>query len=78
MVNESLMATDLEDGDYETLNENQTLTVSRDDDDNVLVNGAMVIVANIEASNGVIHIIDSVVNRPGRSGRKYHCRRGSR
>ena len=49
--------------EYETLNENQMLTVTMEGD-SVFVNGAGVVRANIFASNGVIHVIDSVVNLP--------------
>ena len=48
--------------EYETLNPGQTLTVTTTDD-SVFVNGAGVLRADILASNGVIHIIDSVVNQ---------------
>jgi uncharacterized surface protein with fasciclin (FAS1) repeats len=44
----------------ETVN-GQMLTVSKDEDGNVMVDGAKVANADIIAGNGVIHVIDSVV-----------------
>ncbi len=61
MVPQRLLAADLEAQDYPTLNEGETLTVTLDGG-TVLVEGATVVTANIEADNGVVHIIDAVVN----------------
>lgn len=53
-------AGDLSDGQMiETLAE-QNITVSIEGDD-VMINGAMVTMADIEASNGVVHVIDAVL-----------------
>ncbi len=47
-------------GDYTTLNgDSVTITVS--DDGSIMVNDANVIVADIVASNGIIHVIDKVL-----------------
>ena len=46
----------------ETLNTNAKLGISADADGNLFVNGAAIVQADIFTSNGVIHIIDSVVN----------------
>jgi transforming growth factor-beta-induced protein len=52
-------------GEYETLNgESVTVTVS---DSGVMVNDANVIMADIMASNGVIHVIDKVLEAPSLS-----------
>jgi uncharacterized surface protein with fasciclin (FAS1) repeats len=34
--------------------------------DKVMVNDAMILITDIEASNGVIHVIDSVILPPGK------------
>jgi uncharacterized surface protein with fasciclin (FAS1) repeats len=51
----------LEDGEVETLN-GETVTISVD---GPMVNDATITTADIEASNGVIHVIDSVLVPPG-------------
>ena len=63
VVADSLPADLLAAQDYQTLNENETLTITTEGAA-VFVNGAQVLTANILASNGVVHIIDSVVNLP--------------
>ena len=63
VVADSLAADMLMAQDYPTLNPNQTLTVTMEGD-SVFVNGAGVLRADILATNGVIHVIDSVVNLP--------------
>ncbi len=55
----AVMSTDLSDGMMaETVN-GQSITISLGD--GVMVDGANVIAADIEASNGVIHVIDAVI-----------------
>lgn len=55
----AVMSTDLSDGmEAETVN-GQTVTITLGDA--VMVNDATVVTADIEASNGVIHVIDSVL-----------------
>lgn len=56
----AVMSGDLEDGmTAETVN-GQSVTISIDMG-NVMVDGANVVTADIEASNGVIHVIDAVI-----------------
>ena len=59
-----VMSTDLSDGmTVETVN-GQTLTIKVADDGSVMVNDATVVTADIETSNGVIHVIDTVLVPP--------------
>ena len=58
------MSTDLSDGmQAETVN-GQPLDITIKDDGTVLVNDAKVVMADIETSNGVIHVIDKVLVPP--------------
>ena len=57
----TVLSTDLAEGDVETV-EGQTVAVSLED--GVFVNDSEVVTADIEASNGVIHVIDSVLLPP--------------
>jgi uncharacterized surface protein with fasciclin (FAS1) repeats len=57
-----VFSTDITDGDVATV-EGQTITLSTAD--GVTVNGANVVTADVEASNGVIHVIDAVLLPPG-------------
>ena len=59
----TLLAADLVTGDYETLLENAKVTVTFDDA-GVMVNNARVLVPDVLASNGVAHIIDTVLIPP--------------
>jgi basic membrane protein A and related proteins len=59
------MAADLADGDTLTTLQGADITVSVDDDGNVVLNDEVnVIAADVEASNGVIHAIDAVLLPP--------------
>lgn len=63
VIADSLPVDLLQTQEYPTLNANATLNVVKTDN-NVTVNGATVVTPNILTSNGVIHIIDAVINRP--------------
>ena len=58
------MSTDIQPGKVKTV-EGQDLTIAVKDDGTVTVNGAKVEAADIEASNGVIHVVDKVLVPPG-------------
>lgn len=61
-----VMSTDLSDGmKAETVN-GQPLTITIADDGTVMVNDAKVVTADIETSNGVIHVIDQVLVPPSK------------
>ena len=57
-----VMSTDIEPGDVPTV-EGEDLTIAVTDG-TVTVNGATVEAADVEASNGVIHVIDEVLVPP--------------
>jgi uncharacterized surface protein with fasciclin (FAS1) repeats len=59
----AVMSTDLESGEVGTVLEDATVEVTVSDD-GVMVNDANVVTADIEASNGVIHVIDKVILPP--------------
>ena len=63
VVSGSVMSSDLTDGMTATAlnNDDLTFTVTSD---NVLVNDANVVTADVESSNGVIHVIDKVLMPP--------------
>lgn len=63
VIADSLPVDLLQTQEYPTLNPNATLNVVKTGS-NVTVNGAAVVTPNILTSNGVIHIIDAVINRP--------------
>ena len=60
VVTESVYSTDLSDGMMVTTLEGSDLTVTIDEN-GVMINDAMVTVADIEADNGVVHVIDAVL-----------------
>ncbi len=62
VVSGMVMAADVKDGDVATI-EGQTIKLSTAE--GVTVNGATVVVADVAASNGVIHAIDAVILPPG-------------
>ncbi len=47
-----------------TLNSNETITITKEGE-NLFVNGAQILTTDIKIANGVIHVIDSVINLPG-------------
>ena len=57
-----VMSTDIQPGDVATV-EGDDITITTEDG-GVQVNGAMVSTADVEASNGVIHVIDEVLVPP--------------
>lgn len=61
VVSGTVLAADITDGDVATL-EGQNVTL--DTAGGVTVNGANVVVADVLASNGVIHVIDAVILPP--------------
>lgn len=61
VVSGTVLAADITDGDVATL-EGQNVTL--DTAGGVIVNGANVVVADVLASNGVIHVIDAVILPP--------------
>ncbi len=63
VIADSLPVDLLQSQNYPTLYTNATIDVVKSGS-NVTVNGAAVVTPNILTSNGVIHIIDSVINRP--------------
>lgn len=56
-----LRAADITDGQTVTTREGTNLTFSVDDEGGVWVNGAGVVTADVETTNGVIHLIDGVL-----------------
>ena len=59
VVSGNVMSGDLTNGDVTTLNNGETLTV--DLSSGVMINNANVTMADVEATNGVIHVIDKVL-----------------
>ncbi len=59
VVSGTVMSTDLSDGDVGTLNSGETVTI--DLSSGVMVNDASVTSPDVEATNGVVHIIDKVL-----------------
>jgi uncharacterized surface protein with fasciclin (FAS1) repeats len=56
-------SSDVASGDVETL-EGESITITVGDDGSVMVNDATVTAVDVEASNGVIHVIDGVLVPP--------------
>jgi uncharacterized surface protein with fasciclin (FAS1) repeats len=56
-------SSDVADGDVETL-QGEVITLAVGDDGSVMVNSSNVIAVDVEASNGVIHVIDAVLVPP--------------
>jgi len=63
VVSGAVMSTDLSDGMTADTLQGESLNVAISAD-GVMINDAMVVVADIEASNGVIHVIDTVLIPP--------------
>ena len=61
VVSGTALSSDLSDGMTVTTLTGDELTVSITDDGTVTVGGATVITADIQATNGVVHIIDTVI-----------------
>ncbi len=61
IVEGKMMSKDLKDGQDLTTMQGEKLTVKIDSNGVITVNGAMITESDIEASNGVIHIIDTVL-----------------
>ncbi len=61
VVNSKVLSSDLTNGEVETLN---GASVTVDVSNGVKINDANVTTANVEASNGVVHIIDKVLTPP--------------
>lgn len=65
-----VMSGDLEDGMKATTVEGSEIEIKLGD--NVMINSAKVVTADVEATNGVVHIIDSVIMPPADdSGNNY-------
>jgi uncharacterized surface protein with fasciclin (FAS1) repeats len=60
VVSGNVMAADLSDGQVVTTLNGQELTVSINDG-KVMINGATVIAADLAGSNGVVHVVDTVL-----------------
>ena len=83
VVGAEVPSSDVATGDVETL-QGESIAVVVGDDGSVMVNDATVTAVDVEASNGVIHVIDTVLVPPsidatallvaGRHGRRGHGR----
>ena len=69
VVKGAVHASDLRDGEMVTTLEGQKLRVTINRAGDVFIDGAKVTTANVDASNGVVHIIDSVLLPPAQ---KWH------
>ena len=63
VVTGTVLSTDLSNGPVETVN-GATVEVKVSSKKGVMINDAKVIKADVKASNGVIHVIDSVILPP--------------
>jgi uncharacterized surface protein with fasciclin (FAS1) repeats len=61
VVNDSLSRDQIATDDYITTMEGRPLTVNRDGSSIIDINGAKLLITNIQASNGIIHAIDTVL-----------------
>ena len=59
VVNGKVLSTELSNGEFETLNAGEKITV--DLSSGVMINDASVTLADVEATNGAIHVIDKVL-----------------
>lgn len=59
VVSGNVISTDLTDGDVPTLNEGSSLTVNLSS--GVMINESEVVAADIQAANGIVHVIDKVL-----------------
>lgn len=64
VVPQEAMAADLEDGQTLTTVQGDELEVGVADDGTVTINDATVTTADVDASNGVVHVIDGVLTPP--------------
>ena len=64
VVSGKIMAADVTAGDVATV-EGQNIKIATPEAEGVTVNGAAVVVADVPASNGVIHAINAVILPPG-------------
>ena len=71
VVTGNLMAADLMNLSYVKTVQGDNITLTSKNG-TLMVNGAKVIAADIKTSNGVIHVIDSVIMPPGKAG-DPHC-----
>ena len=64
VVGGTALSTDLSDGQMITTLNGADVTVSIECDGSIFINDAQVIVADIEADNGVVHVLDAVLTLP--------------
>ena len=64
VVGGTALSTDLSDGQMVTTLNGADVTVSIECDGSIFINDAQVIVADIEADNGVVHVLDAVLTLP--------------
>jgi uncharacterized surface protein with fasciclin (FAS1) repeats len=61
VVSGEVMSSDLSDGMVVTALNGDTLTVTINENGEVFINDAQVVLADVETSNGVVHVIDTVL-----------------